>query len=120
MSDELQFPNNTRLLKKDEKELLRAMLKGFPQKQKFLGHIETYLVKDLADGGMGSFRFIYNKKQQTFGDTIAKAEYLDEDGVIVSIALNVDTDGDLYEMDIWKVDFSKLKRYPTSDIKLLT
>jgi hypothetical protein len=74
----------------------------------------------MQDGGMGSIRFVPpGTPTRRFGDAIAEAEYIDEDGVLVSIALNVDRDGELYEVDFWKVDFSPLQRYPrASEIKV--
>ena len=68
-------------------------------------------VLDLQDGGMGSIRFIHSGEARR--DTaIAEAQYTDEDGVQVSIELNATTDGRLFELDFWKVDFSPLRRYP--------
>jgi len=70
-------------------------------------------VEDMADGGMGTIRFINARDESgSYGATIAEAEYLDSDGVLVSIALNVDAHGDLLELDFWKVDFSPLRQYP--------
>ena len=42
-----------------------------------------------------------------YGGEISEAEYFDKDGVIVSIVLNLDHTGRLYEYDSWKVDFSE-------------
>jgi hypothetical protein len=39
--------------------------------------------------------------------------------VLVSIAVNSDDRGELYEVDFWKVDFSPLRRYPNAtDLRL--
>jgi hypothetical protein len=46
---------------------------------------------------------------------IAEAEYVDDDGVSVSIELNVDEKEELFELDFWKVDFSPLRRYPNPE-----
>ena len=43
---------------------------------------------------------------------VAEADYVDSDGVSVSIAINVDQNGHLFELDMWKVDFSPLIQYP--------
>jgi hypothetical protein len=45
---------------------------------------------------------------------VAEADYVDSDGVSVSIAINVDQKGHLFELDMWKVDFSPLIQYPNS------
>lgn len=71
---------------------------------------------DLNDGDMGSIR-IQNETQaeRRFGSELARAQYEDDDGVLVSVTLNVDEFGNLYEMDFWRVDFSPLRRYPSPD-----
>ena len=45
-------------------------------------------------------------------EQIAEAAFQDANGVPVSITLSVDTIGDLFEMDVFKADFSPLIRYP--------
>lgn len=78
--------------------------------------LRTSVVEDMADGWMGSIRFLHESSEgRVFGATIAEAEYLDSDGIPVSIAVNVDGRGDLFEVDIWKVDFSPLRDYPTPE-----
>jgi len=42
---------------------------------------------------------------------IAEADYVDSDGVPVSIAVNVDESGRLLGVDIWKVDCRGLIKY---------
>jgi len=65
---------------------------------------------------MGSIRFTYESSEsRSFGKNVAEAEYIDANGVVVSIALSVDNRGDLYEVDFWKVDFSPLCEYPTPE-----
>ena len=72
-------------------------------------------VVPMNDGEMGGLLFSSNQAgNRLFGAKIAEAEYIDADGVIVLIALNVDNHGMLYELDFWKVDFSKLQRYPNA------
>ena len=46
------------------------------------------------------------------GTVLVEADYYDLDGVLVSISVNLDINGELFEMDFWKVDFSSLRRYP--------
>lgn len=76
-------------------------------------------VTDMADGRMGGIRFI-RPDQRHFGKELARGEYLDSDGILVSVALNSDNHGDLFELDFWKVDFSPLKRYPRPEDLVLT
>ena len=78
------------------------------------------LVTEMADGGMGSIRFV-RPQLQSLGKAVVEAQYVDGDGVLVSIALNVDKNGQLFELDFWKVDFSPLRRYPKpSDLVRVT
>jgi hypothetical protein len=65
----------------------------------------------MKDGKMGSIRFARDERR-IFGKVSAEAQCTDEDGVCVSITINGDNKGDLFEVDFWKVDFSPLKRYP--------
>ncbi|MGT2430711.1 DUF6984 family protein [Cupriavidus basilensis] len=46
------------------------------------------------------------------GSDLASVEFFDEDGVAVIVTLSLDNYGDLYELDIWKTDFSPLRRLP--------
>lgn len=69
-------------------------------------------VADMQDGGMGGIRFV-RTQPRSFGKAIVEAKYLDSDGVLVSIAVNTDSNGELFELDFWKVDFSRLRRYPS-------
>lgn len=116
MSDELHCLNQKELrpLRSREKNLLFAMLGD--ELQAYLKHSipENIRVFDLQDGGMGSIRFSSNPESK-FGRAVAEAEYTDEDGVQVSISVNIDQFGQIYELDFWKVDFSSLKRYPESE-----
>ncbi len=67
---------------------------------------------------MGSIRFVRDEPR-VFGSVLVEAQYLDADEVCVSIAINADNKGDIFEVDFWKVDFSPLKRYPKpSEVRL--
>jgi hypothetical protein len=65
----------------------------------------------MNDGRMGSVKIVGPETRQ-FGGTIAKCTCRDSDGTPVSIAINVDQDGNLFEIDIWKVDFTPLVKFP--------
>ena len=70
-------------------------------------------VTDIQDGGMGSIRFLSAYRSiRELGKQIVTANYIDEVGVLVSIAINTDDQGNLFEVDFWKTDFSVLRRYP--------
>ncbi len=102
-----------RRLRKEEVDLIAAMLARNPKRSEILSSLSERLVEDMQDGGMGSLRFkaIDNLKRHV-GNKISEAEFTDEDGVLVSAVLNLDEDGKLFELDLWKVDFTALKRYP--------
>jgi hypothetical protein len=81
--------------------------------------LDDALVVEMRDGGMGSIRFL-NGSDRRRSHSIAEAEYVDDDGVSVNIELNVDERDELFELDLWKVDFSPLRRYPNpEDLKPL-
>jgi len=68
--------------------------------------ITQLLVNPVDDGGMGSLSIGENYDNRQLGEQVAEYMFKDLDGTPVSAALNVDESGELYELDIWKVDFS--------------
>jgi len=68
---------------------------------------------------LGRIRFT-QPDPRLFGRELLRGEYLDSDGVLVSITLNADDHGDLFELDFRKVDFSALKRYPAPQNVIVT
>jgi hypothetical protein len=68
--------------------------------------ITQLLVNPMDDGEMGSLAIGENYENRQLGEKIAEYMFKDLDGTPVSAALNVDELGELYELDIWKVDFS--------------
>ena len=106
--------SSLRLLRKEELELLRAILGNHRSESVLVAGLEHSKVRDMQDGRMGSIKF--NPEfpgRRRMAGCIAEADYMDADGVPVSIAINVDQAGRLFEVDIWKVDFSPLVKYPT-------
>lgn len=122
MSEESQSNNHpsARPLRPAERELLERMLAASGSGAAVRPPLSSALVEDMNDGGMGSIRFLSSEDQVSrSAQVIAQGEYVDEDGVVVSIAINADQNGELFEIDFWKVDFSPLRRYPkASDIKI--
>jgi hypothetical protein len=100
-----------RHLRPEEIELIRALLSRVSSGQELEKSLSHSTVSDMADGGMGSIRFVASPPQ-AMGKQLVEAGYVDSDGVLISIALNIDTQGRLYELDFWKVDFAPLKQYP--------
>jgi hypothetical protein len=95
--------------------LMTTMLSDAAGKEATLRQLTSSRVMEMRDGGMGSLRFEgTGGEDRRLGKTISQAEFVDEDGVPVSVTINLDQDGNLYELDVWKVDFSPLKRWPKS------
>ncbi len=69
----------------------------------------------MDDGDMGSLLLIHKdevSESRVFGEQVSELQFVDLDGVDVIASLNIDKEGDLYELDIWKTDFSKLQKLP--------
>ena len=94
-----------RILSAQERSLISFLAEGRDWE------LDNALVVDLREGGMGSIRFVpVDGRRRSVG--IAEAQFTDADGVIVSLELSVDDQNRLFELDLWKVDFSKLCSYP--------
>lgn len=97
----------------EEKLLKRLIIKSsrvFPQ-----DCLKGLFVRPMEDGGMGSlYLFPENKeaKDRLLGEQVSDFQFTDLDGVEVIASLNVDTNGNLFELDIWKADFSRLINLP--------
>lgn len=97
----------------DERALLTALVLSVPRADHLLVSLEDVLVEEMADGGMGSLRFRYlDGRTQHLGELLVEKEFVDVDGVPVVATINLDEVGRLYELDIWKVDFSPLISLP--------
>lgn len=102
-----------RPLREKEAVLIRKLVSGTPFEGKVLRQLSEAIVQDMPDGGMGSVHFHKNStEERKLGKEIAEGSFRDADGVLVSVTLNLDQFGDLFELDIWKVDFSPLVGYP--------
>jgi hypothetical protein len=101
-----------RHLRPDETALLVAMLASKRDEQALRQELVEALVEEMKDGGMGSLKFS-GAAGRRFGQQIAQAEFQDVDGVALNITINVDQYGSLFELDIWKVDFTPLIRLPS-------
>jgi hypothetical protein len=106
------MPNHQRLLTLQELALLLYMLRGKPNVEHLLACLPTAQVEELSDGGMGSLLFVSSKPNRMFGEVIAEIQFNDEDNVPVLASLNLDKDGALFELDLFKADFSPLKKLP--------
>ena len=113
----------SRFLQNDEAKLVKSMLAFVQGSERLIAQLLSCKVYGMNDGAMGSLKFSScetTEFQRRFSRCICEAEFLDADGMQVSAALNLDQNGDLFDLDVWKKDFSSLIRYPTSsEIRLL-
>ena len=110
-ASQLPGNNRSRHLRSEEKDLIRKALGSWIDVD-----LNNLKVLDAGDGGMGGIRFVSDgPSKRVFGSELARLGYIDADGVPVSITLSSDSNGDLFEIDFWKVDFSPLVIYPKSD-----
>jgi hypothetical protein len=72
--------------------------------------VDSTLVGEMDDGGMGSLAFAPLGRR--LGGTVSECQFTDADGVLVCAALNLDENGFPLELDMWKVDFEPLVRWP--------
>ncbi|HEU4881032.1 MAG TPA: hypothetical protein VFT45_02270 [Longimicrobium sp.] len=92
-----------------ELRLLRALVQQMPHIREIAASFNSVLVQPLDDGGMGSFRIAPlspGRNQRHFGKVAATLQFTDKDGVLVLVSLNTDTQGEPFEVDVWKTDFS--------------
>ena len=104
-----------RNLSQKEKVLLVALLEGKPETLSLIRSLDDLVVEEMRDGGMGSLSLVPKSQKgltRSFGKELVAGEFTDSDGVPVSVTINLDSEGTLYELDVWKVDFSPLLEWP--------
>jgi len=104
-------------LRDDELAVIHKMILRSGLQEEFEEQLARMKVQDMPDGGMGSITF-YNGRPRSlleYGGEIAEAAFRDADDMPVSVTLNVDKDGKLFELDVFKADGSPLIRYPDLD-----
>lgn len=76
---------------------------------------EGLMVRPMDDGLMGSL-YLFPQgevlKSRKFGKQVSEFQFTDVDGVDVIASLNVDSEGNLFELDIWKTNFERLIKIP--------
>jgi hypothetical protein len=98
-----------RSITNQEKELIHHLVCRIPSNTKEY-KIPTMVIQ-LDDGGMGSLQLNID----SYGRDLIQVKYKDSDGQLVLITLVEGKSGELYELDIWKVDFTSLKKFPSVD-----
>ena len=92
-----------------EKDLIQHLI-GLISDSSMKYQIPSFVLP-LDDGGMGSLQL----SDDSYGKDLIQVQYKDNDGQMVFITLVEGQKGMLFELDIWKVDFSPLLVYPTRD-----
>ena len=77
--------------------------------------IDSMQVSSMKDGDMGSLLFFPEDSRTRTATPSANATFSDADGMLVSVQLNVDQDGKPFELDLFKIDFSPLLKWPSKD-----
>ncbi|UPL50198.1 DUF6984 family protein [Hymenobacter sublimis] len=88
--------------------LVTFLLTGTSYADRLLPCLLEQRVTEMADGGMGSLQFYPPglRGDRRFGDDVAEVWLKDEDEVPVLATLLMDQHGQLFELNVWKVNFS--------------
>ena len=103
-----------RLLRPNELTFIKSMMGRSDNVSIVPARLEDVLVEEMNDGGMGSLLFSSSKGGRVLGEEVARKVFLDQDGVLAVATISHDNHGELYELDVWKTDFSKLLGFPVS------
>ncbi len=112
MSDE--YTQNS--LSPDMERLLRWLLDLAPHELRCRVEISKLRASPMDDGGMGSLRLSEDNNalsQRRFGSKISEINFMDSDSIPVTIALLLDEQGNLFELDVFKSNFSPLIAVPS-------
>ncbi|MFF2493906.1 DUF6984 family protein [Agromyces sp. NPDC058064] len=101
-----------RSLTLDEHRYLVRLLERVGDDDRVRG-LTSAKVGPLSDGGMGSLRFASMRPSRRRASRVVTDEFIDTDGVPVSVELTADQFGDLYELDSFKADFTAVRSWPT-------
>ena len=80
--------------------------------------VSSLRVSDMNDGGMGSLSFETTKPDRMFGRTLSEAWFKDDDGVPCVVAILLDEEDEIFELDSVKVDSSPRRRLPESETEI--
>ena len=104
-----------RRLRSEESALIEAMICGLPNERELVEFMKEAVVEELK-GGMGSLRFVLlSQVERRLGKQLCEGSFADEDGIPVLVTINLDQDGVMFELDVFKADHSPLKRFPKQD-----
>ena len=101
-----------RKLYKEEIDLIEYLaVKANYQLEKYW--YDEYQAFPMDDGGMGSILLVadnLSNQERFFKAQIADCILHDVDDVAIIISLNIDQNDCLFELDVWKVDYSPVKK----------
>lgn len=103
--------NKKRTLTKQEKGLLNELIRL--SEIKITADWEQGLLVASVDGITNSLLLFpqgISEMGRTFGVQASECQFQDLDGVTVIAALNLDKQGNLLELNLWKTDFSKVRK----------
>ena len=102
-----------RRLRNDEIDLITHMIKDTEEGRNIINNLKDLKVEETEDGGMGSLKvLVEGKDQRRTGGVLKDVDCYDIDGVLLVVSVILDADDNLYELYIFKGDFSPLKRFP--------
>lgn len=102
-----------RKLRREEVSLITWMIKNTDECERILSELEDLTVEEMTDGGMGSLRVVISgEDNRVYSRELAKVDLFDIDQIPVFISINLDADGNFFELDVFKGDFSPLKKFP--------
>ncbi len=97
-----------RLLTESEVVLLQDIFSFLEIDSKIIDKLSTTFVKNLNDGGMGSFEFMSPKDDRLFGQVLIEGFAYNIDGRKVFLELSLDQNGYLYQLDSFTEDLKPL------------
>ena len=103
-----------RPIKSEERALIGHLLSLLKSGHQY--HIPEE-VETLGDPASGGLQLTSRGEHTT---DLVEADYKDADGRDVVITLSTNQYNELYDLDIWKTDFSALRRYPEPDMVKLS
>ena len=102
-----------RKLKEKEIALVTWMVKDTIEGPGIIEKLSEIHVEEMDDGGMGSLKVVVEgEDNRVYSKELAKADLYDIDEVPVFVSVNLDSNGDFFELEVFKGDFSPLKRFP--------
>ncbi|MDR6735821.1 DUF6984 family protein [Sphingobacterium sp. 2149] len=102
-----------RKLKPEEIKLIAYIIKDTPEGMRIINDLPNLYVEEMDDGGMGSLKVVVEgEDNRRTGGILNDMEFHDVDGMILIVSVILDTKDNFYQLDIFKGDFSPLKKIP--------